>query len=436
MHETPDTAVDDQARGEQPSAERRRFGGILRQADFRRLWLAGAVSQFGSEITVLAIPLIAVLTLDAGPIAMGVLGASGSAPALLFGLIAGVWADRLRRRRVMVASDLARAAILVSIPVAWWLGALSMPYLAVAAFVVGTFTVFFDVAHASYLPSLLRRDELVEANSKIEISESLTQLAGPGLGGLLIQLMTAPIAIAIDAVSFVISALFVGRIRTSEPRPAREAKSAGVLAEAAEGLRVVGAHPLLRATTAYAASAQLMFGAVLAMYVLFAVESLGLQPAEIGVAGMAAAPGTMLGAVVVARAHRRIGLGPTMAAAAVTSSAGLGLMPLASSVPAAPLAVLALAWFLLGLVGAVYDISEVSLRQAVTPDHLRGRVNATRYFAFFGVGPIGALIGGFLGAAIGPRSAMMLGAAGLLVASLWILVTPVRRLSEPPPSFT
>jgi MFS family permease len=413
-----------------PLAARRRFGGVWRHPDFLKLWAAGAVSAFGSEVSGLAIPLVAVLTLNAGPIEMGILGAARTSPALLLGLFAGVWVDRLPRRPVLIGCDLARAALLLSIPAAWLFGLLTLAYLSVAAFLIGSCTVFFEVAHASYLPSLLRREDLVEANSKLEISESLTQFAGAGSGGLLIQVLTAPLAIVVDSISFLVSALFVRSIRGREPAAEIHPRRTGVLSEAVEGLRAVLSQPLLRATVAYGATTQLLINAVLAVFVLYVVADLGLQPAVIGLIVMAAAPGTLLGALVAGRVVRRAGLGAAMSTAAVLPGLGVVLFVLASG-PLSSVPLLMLGWFLLGL-ASIYDISEVSLRQAVTPDRIRGRVNATRSFAFFGVMPVGSVLGGVLGAAIGVHPVLLLAAVGLLCASLWIVLTPVGRLSQPP----
>lgn len=399
------------------------------------LWLAGAVSMFGTEVSMLAIPLTAILTLDAGPIGMGVLAASGAAPPLLFGLFAGVWVDRIHRRPLLIACDLARAAVLISIPIAWLAGWLSMAYLSIAAFLAGSFTVFFDVAHASFLPTVLSSDELVEGNSAIEIGESLTQFAGPGIGGILIQALSAPVAIAIDAISFAGSALFLGRIRTPEAARQEGGTGSGILAEAGQGLRYVLAHQLLRPLVAHAMTTQLCMSAMAPVYFLYAIDELGLPPALVGVTFMGAAPGTILGALVAGRLVRRLGQGVAMSLAAFLPGLGVLLIVSANAGPILPAVVLTVAWFVLAL-GAIYDISEVSVRQAITPDHLRGRVNATRYFAFYGVMPIGALIGGLLGANVGIPATLLVAAAGLLLSPLWIILTPLRRLSQPPQAST
>ena len=413
------------------SATDRAISGAWRRPGFRRLWIAYTVSMFGTEVSSLAIPLTAVLTLDAGPIGMGVLGAAASAPALLFGLVAGVWVDRLRRRRILIVADLARAVLLLSVPLAWASGFLSLAYLSLIAFLVGTFGVFFDVAHSSYLPSLVSPDELVDGNSKLEVSELVTQAIGPSTGGLLVQVISAPLAVAVDAVSFVASALFIGAIRTVEPAPEPSETRSHILAEIARGVRFVLGHPLLRPTAGFAATTQVCMSAVLAVYLLYLADQLKLSPVVIGIVGIAAAPGTILGAFVAARAVRRWGLGPTMSAAAWLPALGVLLIAVAGAAPAIAVAFLMAGWFVLGS-GSIYDISEVSLRQATTPDRLLGRVNATRHIAFYGFMPIGALLGGVLGAAIGLQPTILLGAVGLFLAPLWIVAGPIRRLSDPP----
>ena len=407
--------------------------GAWRHPGFRRLWIAYTVSTFGTEVSSLAIPMTAILTLDAGPIGMGILGAAASAPALVFGLLAGTWVDRLRRRRILLVADLARAALLVSVPIAFATGFLSLAFLSIIAFLAGIFTVFFDVAHSSYLPSLVRQDELVDGNSKLEVSESVTQAVGPSTGGLLVQVIGAPLAIAVDAVSFAVSALFIGAIATVEPVPERSEPRSHVLTETGQGVRFVLGHRLLRPTLGFAATTQLCMSAVLAVYLLYLANELRLSPVVIGIVGVAAAPGTILGALVATRLVGRWGLGPTMSIAAWLPGLGVLLIATAGTVPAVAVALLMAGWFVLGL-GSIYDISEVSLRQATTPDRLLGRVNATRHVAFYGVMPIGALLGGVLGAAIGLQPTIVVGDVGLLLAPLWIVAGPIRRLSEPPAS--
>jgi len=406
-------------------------GGAWRRPGFRRLWAAYTVSMLGTEVSGLAIPLTAVLTLDAGPVGMGILGAAASLPALLIGLVAGVWVDRLRRRRILVVADLSRAVLLAAIPVAWAAGLLQLPFLVVVAFLVGVFNVFFDVAHSSYLPSLVPRDELVDGNSKLEVSESVTQAVGPSAAGVIIQVIGAPLAVALDAASFVASALFLGAIREVEPPPDRSTPRTHLLAEIVQGVRYVVGHPILRPIAAYASTTQLWMSAMFAVYLLYLADELGLSPVIIGVVGVAAAPETILGALLAPRLVRRWGAGRTMSAAACLPGIGVSIIAAAGEAPAATVLLLGAAWFVLGL-GSIYDINEVSLRQSATPDPLRGRVNATRHVAFFGVMPVGALLGGLLGATIGLQPTILVAAVGLLLAPLWIVASPIRRVGEAP----
>jgi predicted MFS family arabinose efflux permease len=289
------------------------------------------------------------------------------------------------------------------------------------------------VAHSSYLPALVRPDELVDGNSKLEVSESVTQAVGPSAGGLLVQVIGAPLAVAVDAASFAFSAVFIGSIDVAETLPASAEPRQHVLRETAQGVRFVLAHPLLRAAFGYATSTQLCMSGVLAVYILYLTDDVGLSPFLIGIVGIAAAPGTILGAMVASRLVARWGLGPTMSLAAWLPASGVALIALAGSASTVAIAIGLLlgGWFLLGA-GAIYDIGEVSLRQAITPDRLLGRVNATRHVAFFGVMPIGALLGGILGATIGLQSTIVVGAVGLVLAPLWIAAGPIRRLREAP----
>ena len=259
---------------------------LWRHRDFMRLWSAETISQVGSQVTLLALPLAAILILDATAFEVGALSSIEFAPFLLVGLPAGVWVDRLRRRPILIAGDLGRAVVLASLPIAYWLDALTMPHLYAAAFLTGIFTVFFDVAYQSYLPSIVERGQLTEGNAKLEISRSGAQLAGPGIAGALVEVLTAPVAIAVDAVSFLGSALFVARIRRPEPEvPASPAEDRPRMrSQIMEGLRYVLGHPLLRPIAACTAVSNLFSAMVTAILILFAVRELGLTAGMIGIA--------------------------------------------------------------------------------------------------------------------------------------------------------
>lgn len=412
-------------------AMRSRETGLWRHPEFLKLWAGQTISLFGSEVTRFALPLTAALTLQASPTQMGVLQALEFAPFLLFGLLAGAWVDRLHRRPVLIGADLGRAAVLASIPIAALLGVLRMEQLYVAGFLAGVLTVFFDVAYQAFLPTLVRRDHLVEGNSKLEVSRSVAQIAGPGLAGPLVQLVGAPLAILVDAASFLFSVAFLGMLRTPEPAPANAGRR-NIWVEIGDGLRVVVGHPWLRSLAGCTATSNLFAHMLFAVYVLHLTRDLGLQPATLGLIFAFGGPASLLGALVAGRAARRFGLGRTIVAATVVPPAGALLIPLAGSVPAltVPLLIAAQALFALGT--PVYNINQVSLRQAITPPSLQGRMNASMRFIVWGTIPIGSLLGGLLGEAIGLRTAIAVAALGMLLAFPWVYLSPVRTLSEQP----
>jgi MFS family permease len=417
-----------------PLRGRLRFAGLWRQPDFINLWTAETISQVGSQITLLALPLAAALSLDAGAAQMGLLAAAETLPALLFGLFAGAWVDRLPRRPLMVVADLGRAALLAIVPAAWFLDVLQIELLYVLAFLVGVLTTLFDVAYLSLLPSLVRRDQIIEANSKLQASASAAQVAGPGIAGILVGLITAPWAIAVDAVSFLFSALFLTRIRVEEARPEPDAGPAdrSVRREIGEGLRVVWNHPLLRPMT-LTASTNTLFGFVfLSVYVLYMVRDLGFGPGSVGLVLGLGGVGALLGAFLAEPFARRIGVGPAIVLGRVLFGVGGLAVVAAFSVPGYEVPLVLFAEFFQWLVLVVADVNQVSLRQSVTPDRLLGRVNATTRFAVAGVIPIGSLLGGLLGETIGLRGALLVGVFGMLGSCVFVFFSPLRSLHELP----
>jgi len=405
-----------------------RFSGLWRHADFLKLWAGQTVSEIGSRITREGLPLAAVLTLGATPAQMGLLAAIGSVPVLLLGLVAGVWVDRLRRRPILIAADLGRAALLITIPIAALLGALTIGHLYLVAALAGILTLFFDVAYQSYLPSLVERENIVEGNSKLALSGSIAEFAGPTLAGFLVQTLTAPIAILFDALSFLVSVVSVALIRKSEPPPVPAPGRKDMGREAVEGLRVVLDNPVLRAFAGRSGTAS-FFGDFLAgLYGLYAIRVLGLGPATLGIIIAMGGAGDFLGALLAGRVVRRIGLGPTIIAASVLSGFIGFLLPLAGGPPIVAAAFLVAGQLWGDMARTVYDINAVSLRQVITPDHLLGRTNASMRLLEAGIGPIGALVGGILGEVIGVRQAVFISVLGSLFASLWLVFSPVRRL--------
>lgn len=410
---------------------RLQFAGLWRHPGFLKLWVGQTISIFGSAITGLALPLAAVLLLDAGPAQMGLLGAADFAPFLLVGLFAGVWVDRLSRRRVLIAGDVGRALLLLTIPLAALLGALRMEQLYVVGFLTGVLTVFFDVAYQSFLPSLVQREQLVEGNSKLEVSRSVGNIAGPGLAGALVQLVTAPLAILLDALSFLVSACFLAWIRAPEVvRQAEQRRS--MWNEIGEGLRIVLGNPLLRSIAGCTGTSNLFSSTLYSLYVLYVTRELGVTPALLGLVFSVGSAGGLLGALLAGRAARTFRLGPTIVVSGGMTGVATLLILLARGPLFAVVPLLAAAQFLVGLGVPIYNINQVSLRQAICPHRLQGRMNATMRFIVWGTLPIGALIGGALGERIGLWPTMAVGAIGMLLAPLWVYFSPVRSLREQP----
>lgn len=405
--------------------------GLWRHTGFSLLWTATTVSRFGSEVTVLALPLTAALLLDASPAQMGFLLAASTAPFLLFGLFVGVWVDRSRRLPLLIFSDLARAAVLLAIPVAWAAGWLNLGLLYAVALGAGTLSVVFDVSYVSLLPALIGRERLVEGNAKLEASRSLAQVSGPALGGGLVGLLGAPLAVLLDAASYVVSACFLLRLDAREEPPKKTDDTESprrALREAGEGLRVVFTHPLLRPLVLCSASVNFSGLVFLAAYVIYMTKDLGLGPTAVGMVFALGGLGALLGATVAERASLRFGAGPTMAGAMVLCGLSGMAIPLAVAVPTIALPMVMAAEFAQWLFLVVYLVIEVSVRQTVTPDHLQGRVNATERFLVNGAIPLGALLGGLLGEVVGIRFALVAGMLGMLAASLWLLLSPVRSM--------
>jgi MFS family permease len=402
--------------------------GLGRQAEFLKLWVASAIDDVGSQVSALALPLIAALTLGATSWQMGLLSAAGSAPTLLVGLFAGVWVDRLRRKPVLIAANLGSAVLLLTIPLASAAGVLRIGILYLVTLAAGALTVLFDVAHLAFIPSLVGRDRLVEANSKIESTWSAAQVAGPGFGGVLIGAVGAPFAVFIDALSFLGSAFLIGRVRVTEPRPAPGDQRAGIVTEIREGVRLVFTHPILRVLGGSAATANFFGRMFMAVYILYMTRDLGLGAVGVGLVLATGGLGSLAGSLVAEPAARRFGPGPTMIVAQLLFGVTGLAVPLAVLVPTVALPMIVASEFAQWMTYLAYSVNAISVRQAITPDRLLGRVNATMRFLGGGVLPIGALIGGALGGVIGLPLTLVVAEFGMLLAFLWLLVSPVRGL--------
>jgi MFS family permease len=405
---------------------------LWRHRDFLLLWVGQSVSRLGDQFTGLAIPVIAVFILGAGPFEMGLLGFAGTLPFLLFGLLVGVWVDRRQRRSILILADLGRGAMIASIAILGLAGLLHMAYLYVLSFLIGILTVFFDVAYQAYLPALVDRNRLVDANSKLETSNSLAGTGGPALAGAVIEWFKAPVAMVFDAASFFVSALTLGLIRKREPTPdPKERRS--ILVEIREGLQVVLKEPRLRHIAACTAWSNFFSSAVFsALLILYLKDALGFTPISLGLLFTVGSVGGIIGALTSNRIAKRIGVGPSIIWGAVLFSIPTLPLPFVTGILAFPAIA---AMFFVSIVGnLLYNINQVSFRQAIVPVRLQGRLNATMRTIVWGTLPLGAIAGGVLGDTIGLRPAIILGLAGGALSFLWVLFSPVRAIREMPES--
>jgi MFS family permease len=406
-----------------------RRDGLWHHLDFRRLWIGETVSQFGTMVTQLALPLVAILVVHASTFEVGLLTAFETVAFLLVGLPAGAWVDRMRFRTVLIVNDLTRAVALGSIPLAQALDALTIGQLYAVALLTGVSTVFFDVAYQSYLPELVDRADLVDGNAKLQASESVSQIAGPSVGGLLIQAITAPYALLVDAVSFLWSASWVSAIKVRPAKPERK-PDRHLGREIKEGLSFVIGNPILRAIAMCTGSSNLFNAVYFAVFYVLLARDLDVSPGLIGLIMSTSAIGGLVGSLLAARIAARFGQGPTI---------WISILVAAPTSFVAPfihrdwtLVLLAVAQILFWGTVVVYNITQVSFRQGLCPPELLGRMNATMRFLVWGTMPLGALLGGVLGSAIGVRDTLLVAAIGSVLPVLPVFFSPLRRLRELP----
>jgi MFS family permease len=408
-------------------ALRRLFSGELwLDRDFLKLWAGQTLSLAGSQVGSIAVPLVAILSLQASTFEVGVLRGLGSLPYLLIALPAGVWVDRIKRRRLLVAADAWRGLVTLSVPLAAVIGALTLPHLYAVAFLLGIGTVIFEFAYHSYLPHLVGQRLLVEGNSKLQVSNSAVGVAGPGVAGAIVQLLSAPIAILADGLSYLASAGSLLLISKGEPAPGASA-GRHLLSELREGFDFVRGHPFLMAQVATTTTNNAFVSITLTLELLYLVRTLHFQPALIGLVFMLGAPGALLGSLLARPAIERFGIGPSMIAAGSISGLCCLLIP-AAGVPGPAAVVFVVGFvFLFGGGVQIYNITAVSVRQAITPGRLLGRMNGTTRFITWGVIPLASLAGGFLGESVGVRPALVVAGLGASLAPVWLLLSPVRR---------
>ena len=409
-----------------------RRGGLWGHRDFVRLWVGQTVSDFGSIIGLAAIPFTAIIALDASPIEVAMLTASRVVPTLLIGLPAGAWVDRLRKRPILIVADLGRALALLSVPVAWAMDALVMEHLYVVAFITGALTVFFQVAYRSYLPSLVPREDLLEGNSKLTATSAVSEFAGFSVSGWLVQAFSGPFAILLDALTFVFSALAIGRIEQREERQTPSVDQPSIRRETVDGMRAVGRDPLLRIIAIAGAAHWVGMGAYGAAYGLFVIRDLGFEPGVLGVIYGIGGISSLVGALFAERAASRFGVGPAMAL-------GVGLFGVTMLfIIAAPAEFMLLAGGILVAQqfgdGAyvVYDVNAVTLRQSVTPESLLGRVNAFMHVDEQLAILVGTLAGGVVGELVGLRPVLVAGGAMVLLSAGLMVLSPLRATRQAP----
>jgi MFS family permease len=409
---------------------------LWRQRDFIRLWSAATVSALGSQVTVIAVPYIALTMLGASVFQVSTLAAVEMLPFLLFTLPAGAWLDRVRRRPVLVAADIGRGVVLMSIPVAYLFDALSLWHLYIVAFAVGTLTALFDIADQSYLPAIVDRDDLVDGNAQLQIGYSAAQIGGPAMGGNLIAIVAAPLAIAADALSFFVSGGFISAIHRREEKPRRRIDASGRPAsmrnEIVEGLRFVAGNRYLRPIAACTGISNLFAAAMFGVFPVLIWHELRLPPAFFGTMMGLASVGFLAGAALSSRLPRAIGLGPTIVLSAALSSPAFLLLTLTPASLDGAAVTLVIGWFAAGLAQVIYNVAQVSLRQAITPPEMQSRMNATMRFIVWGTIPVGFMLGGLLASVMPVRVALVLFAVATSASVVPVAFSPLRSLHDIP----
>lgn len=404
-----------------------------RRPDFWKLWMGQSVSAVGTEVTEVAMPLVAVLTLHVGSAQLGLVNAARWAPYLLLGLLAGVYADRLRRRRLMIAADLGRFLILLTIVFAAQLGYLGWETFLALVFGFGALTVIFEVAYHAYVPGLVGRDGLVGANSRLQTTASVARMGGPALGGWLVALLSAPFALLADALSFLASLCGLVLIRTREPRPQTPDAHEGLARSIGTGLQITYRNRYLRALVGLAATYNFFDDWILTLFLLYAVHQLGFGAAMIGVVMAAGAVGATLGSMITGWSAAHLGLGRTLFWTVLVESVALLAVPAVAAHHWYTIPVILTAFCINGVGVAASSVTALTVRQALTPDALLGRMTASYRFVSYGAVPLGAVVGGLAGSLFGVRAGLLIGAVGMIATIVWVICSPlpsVRSVDE------
>lgn len=398
--------------------------------DFSKLWLGESISMFGAQISTLAIPLTAVLVFHASPSEMGILQALNTLPFFIFSLFIGAVVDQYKKRPLLIMANLGSILFLCTIPLFFWLELLTMSIVYIVTFLVATMAVIFELAYLSYLPSLVNKNELSSGNSKLEGSRAVAQMAGPSVAGILIQLVSAPLAILFNALTYIVSIVSLSFIKKNEASPIKKQKQ-NIFLQIKQGLEALLKHPILRALSSSTALLNFFGSAFAALYLIYVVNTLAIGPSLIGLIVGLGSLGALLGAFTATKLNNNLGLGSTLLLATLSSALGMLCVPLApSSSTLFTIPILMLSQLLIAFGGTVYFISQVSLRQSITPSHLLGRVNASNRFISRGCMPLGGVMGGILGGTIGLKFTLILMAFGAITPAIVIALSPVYRVKK------
>ncbi|WP_335939257.1 MFS transporter [Streptomyces sp. PTD5-9] len=411
------------------SARQKWWSFAVERPNFRRLWCAQSISVFGSQITLIAFPLIAISLLHASVSEVGVLSALERAPFMVFGLVAGVLVDRWRPRTVLIVTDWIRAALLGLIPIASFSDSLTIEWLFVIAFAVGSCTVFFDIAYQSVLTSVVEPGDLLTANRWLETSRSVAEMSGPGVAAALLKVVSVPVSIAADALSFALSALFVHGTRTAEPAPSAPRESS-LWSDFKAGLRFIRDTGFLRWNALIGATWNLLYQALLAVFFVYLARDLGLSAATVAVVVLAGSVGAVIGVLTMGAVNRWCGLGRGILLSMCSAGAGGILLVTADGSSLLAVVVVASGFMLINASQPLFNVNVISIRQVITPEHLMGRTTAAIRFLVWGTLPLGALVGGFLGEAIGTRPTIAVIGGGYLIPAAMTLISPIRRIRQ------
>jgi MFS family permease len=425
-------ASDQIAKAEPGTGTPGRGDGVFGNTDFVKLWAGETVSLIGTQVTQFAMPLVAILTLNATVLQVGVINALRFVPVIVVALFAGVWLDRRRRRPVLIACSLSNAVLIGLVPLASATGWLSIGLLYVVTTLAGSLSVVFDVGALSYVPFLVERRHLPDSNSKLQASFAVAGIAGPGIAGLLIGLITAPVTLSVDAVSYLFSAFGLITIRKPELQPEVPAQRPSIRRQIAEGFHAVYGSKLLRALLAQSAVLNVGFGATSTIYTVYAIRSLHLSPFKLGISVGALAVGALFGALLASRIGKALGLGRTLAVCIVAVSASPLLLLIPRNAGLVAMVLLIASWFGHGYGISIWNVNTITMRQALTPPRVLARMNATYRMLLFGALPVGAIAGGLLGDTMGLWSAMVVSVLVLTAPMIWIFFSPIFRLTEMP----